>query len=174
MKGLELSYEEKCSCSKDAFCSFVSDSTAFTSDNQVYLQRVILDKQLSGVLYVCTVLTGWSLVALWIDSVIIPAVIVYASLGMGAKLYALLIPVLFFLLNAILKFWYIRHSLKNVVSIWDSIMAVIPYAGAAFLLRPWLLKDALLRKAVAQFLSQQKKEVIRRTKFFFRFEKTHN
>ncbi|MCL3780609.1 hypothetical protein EMN47_09455 [Prolixibacteraceae bacterium JC049] len=171
MKGLELTYEEKCTCSKDAFCSFVSDSTTFASEDQHYLQRVILDKKLSGILYVCTVLTGWSLVALWVDSVIIPVVIVYASFGMGAKLYALLIPVAFFLINALLKFWYIRSSLKGVVSVPDSLLAVLPYIGAAFLLRPWLSNDILLRKAVGQFLNRQKQEVIRKTTSIFRFKR---
>lgn len=162
-----LTYEERCSCSRDAFCRFIDKQTSFSANDKNNLQRKIVDAQISGILYVCTVLTGWSLIALWVDSALIPFVIIYMAVGDFADLGAFTIPIIFLILNAIMKFVYIRYTLGNHVSITDSLLAVVPYIGAAFLLRKWLANDVILRRAVFLFLKERKRQLIRRIRHSF-------
>jgi len=168
MNGLELTYEEKCKCSSDRFCSFVENHEAFSTDQIRHLQSAIVNKQLSKVLYVSTMLASWSMIAGWVDAVILPAVIIYTIALPGAEYYPLLFPVVFTIVNAALKFIFIRRRLGNAILLRDNLLAVVPYIGAAFLLKNWFVGDPLLRKASLAFLNHNKKRVVQKVVNLFR------
>lgn len=160
MHTIELSYEEKCACNKDRFCSFVEDHEGFSSKEINQLQLAILNKKLSRVLYVSTILATWSMIAAWVDAVILPFIIVYTIALPGAAYYPLLFPVVWTIVNATFKFMFIHHRLGNAVTLRDNLLAVFPYAGAAFLLKNWFVGDPLLRKASLAYIAHQKKLLV--------------
>jgi len=168
MNTIELSFEEKSACGKDRFCSFVEQYEEFTYEEITHLQVAILNKKLSRVLYISVTLAIWSMIAAWVDAVILPFVIIYTFALPGAKYYPLLFPVAWTIINATLKFIFIHHRLGNAVSIRDNILAILPYAGAAFLLKSWFVGDPLLRKASLAYISYQKKLIIQKVLNFLK------
>ena len=174
MNVIELSYEEKCACNNDRFCSFVEQHGDFTREEIIHLQSAILNKKLSRVLYVSSLLAVWSMIAAWVDAVILPLIIIYTIALPGAQYYPLLFPVVWTILNATLKFMFIYHRLGNAVcqsmtvsdpatvSLRDNFLAVLPYAGAAFLLKNWFVGDPLLRKASLAYIKYQKKSAVQK------------
>ena len=170
MNTIELSYEEKCECSNDRFCSFVESHGVFSQDEITQLQAAILNKKLSSVLYVSTILASWSMIAAWVDAVILPLVIIYTIALPGAKYYPLLFPVVFTIVNAAFKFAFIRRKLGNAIAIRDNLLAVFPYAGAAFLLKNWFIGDPLLRKASLAYIAHQKKLITQKVVNFLKWK----
>lgn len=166
MNTVELTFEEKQACVKDRFCSFVNQYDNFTGEQINHLQAVILNKKLSRILYVSATLAVWSMIAAWVDAVILPFIIIYTITMPGAEYYPLLFPVLWTIVNATFKFLYIHHQLAKAVSFRDNLLAVFPYAGAAFLLKNWFIGDPLLRKASLAYIAHQKKQVFNRVKGF--------
>ncbi len=162
MNTIELTFEEKRACEKDKFCSFVDQHANFTQDEITHLQAVILNKKLSRILYVSATLAVWSMIAAWVDAVILPFIIIYTIALPGAEYYPLLFPVVWTIVNATFKFLYIHHQLGKAVSLRDNLLAVFPYAGAAFLLKSWFIGDPLLRKASLAYISHQKKSAVKR------------
>jgi len=167
MNTIELSYDEKCACNNDRFCSFIERHDAFSKKEINHLQAAILNKKLSSVLYVSATLAVWSMVAAWVDAVILPVIIIYTFTWPGAAYFPLLFPVLWTIVNATFKFLYIRHRLGNAISLRDNLLAVFPYAGAAFLLKNWFVGDPLLRKASLAYIGHQKKLVMQKVLGFF-------
>ena len=159
MNTLQLAYEEKCACNRDRFCSFVEAYGEFSSQEVYHLQSVIVNKRLSRVLYTSSILAVWSMLAAWVDGVILPFIILYTVALPGAELYPLLFPVVWTILNATFKFMFIRQRLGEAVSMRDSFLAVVPYAGAAFLMKNWFVGDPLLRKASLAYIAHQKKRI---------------
>lgn len=168
MESIELSYEEKCKCSNDRFCSFVESNKAFSAEEINHLQATILNKQLSRVLYVSTMLASWSMIAGWVDAVILPLIIIYTFALPGAHYYPLLFPVAFTIVNALFKFIFIRKKLGNVISLRDNFLAIVPYIGAAFLLKSWFVGDPILRNASLTFIAHQKKLIVQKVVTFFK------
>jgi hypothetical protein len=168
MNTIELRYEEQSECSSDKFCSFVERNDAFSNDEINHLQDAILNKKLSRVLYVSTFLVSWSLIAAWVDAVILPFIIIYTFALPGAKYYPLLFPVAFTIVNAVLKFAFIHQKVGNAISLRDNFLAVLPYAGAAFLLKNWFVGDPLLRKASLGYIKHQKKSVVQKVLNFLK------
>lgn len=168
MVSIELSEEEKCKCSNDRFCSFVESNEAFSDQETSHLQATILNKQLSRVLYVSTMLASWSMIAAWVDAVILPLIIIYTIALPGAHYYPLLFPVVFTIVNAFFKFIFIHKRLGKAISIRDNFLAVVPYIGAAYLLKSWFIGDPLLRKASLAYIAHQKKLIVQRVLSFFR------
>lgn len=168
MNTIELTYDEKCACSNDRFCSFVEQHQDFTREEVNHLQGAILNKKLSRVLYVSSLLAVWSMIAAWVDAVILPFIIIYTIALPGAKYYPLLFPVVWTIFNATLKFIFIHQRLGSAVSIRDNLLAVFPYAGAAFLLKNWFVGDPLLRKASLAYISHQKKLVVQKVLNFLK------
>ncbi len=162
MATIELTYEEQCQCSNDRFCSFVETHEHFSKEEIAHLQSTIISKQLSRILYVSSILAVWSMIAGWVDAVILPIIIVYTIALPGAELYPLLFPVVWTIVNAFFKFLFIRRRLRGAVSLRDNFLAVVPYVGAAFLLKNWFVGDPLLRKASLAFISFQKKQVVQK------------
>ncbi len=162
MNTIGFSYEEERACSKDRFCSFVEHQGEFAREEITYLQAVILNKKLSRVLYVSATLAVWSMIAAWVDAVILPILIVYAIALPGAEYYPFLFPVIWTIINAAFKFMFIQHRLGNAISLRDNFLAVLPYAGAAFLMKNWFIGDPLLRKASLAYIAHQKKLVVRK------------
>ena len=167
METIQISIREQEECSNDKFCSFVAQHGEFTESEIQHLQSVNLNKKLSQILYVSASLAIWSMVAAWIDAVKLPFIIVYTIALPGAQYYPLLFPVVWTIVNATLKFIYIHFRLGNAVSLRDNLLAVFPYAGAAFLLKNWFVGDPLLRKASLSYISHQKKLVIKKVKGLF-------
>jgi hypothetical protein len=157
MNTIELSYDDKCACSNDRFCSFVAQHDDFSPAEINHLQVAIINKKLSRILYVSATLAVWSMIAAWIDAVVLPFIIVYTIAIPGAAYYPLLFPVVWTIVNATFKFIFIHQRLGNAISLRDNFLAVFPYAGAAFLLKNWFVGDALLRKASLAYISHQKK-----------------
>ncbi|NJN27043.1 MAG: hypothetical protein HC819_14235 [Cyclobacteriaceae bacterium] len=158
---LEPGWEEKQHlCKQDKFCTFVQHHDTFSSAEVLHLQAVILNKKLSSILYVSATLAVWSMTAAWIDAVILPFIIVYTIALPGASYYPLLFPIVWTIFNASLKFVYIRHKLGGAITLRDNLLAVFPYAGAAFLLKNWFVGDPLLRRASLAFIAHQKKQAI--------------
>lgn len=162
MNTIELNYDEKRACNNDRFCSFVGQNDEFTSEEVRHLQAVILNKKLSKILYVSSMLAVWSMIAAWIDAVILPFIILYTIALPGAAYYPLLFPIVWTIFNASLKFAFIHQRLGKAVSLRDNFLAVFPYAGAAFLLKNWFVGDPLLRKASLSYIQHQKKSVTRK------------
>ena len=168
MNTIELSYDKECECSNDRFCSFVELHEAFSAEEIVHLRASILDKKLSRVLYISTILATWSLIAAWVDAVILPFIIIYTIALPGASYYPLLFPIVWSIVNAASKFIFIHHRLGNAVSLRDNLLAVLPYAGAAFLLKGWFIGDSLLRKASLAYIKHRKKLVVQKALSFFK------
>jgi len=168
MNTVELSYEEECACSNDRFCSFVDQHEHFTREEINHLRTAILNKKLSKVLYVSTILAIWSMIAAWVDAVLLPLIIIYTIALPGAKYYPLLFPVAWTIVNATFKFIFIHNRLGSAISLRDNLLAVFPYAGAAFLLKNWFIGDPLLRKASLAYITHQKKMVTQKVLGFFR------
>ena len=168
MNAIELTFEEKCACEKDRFCSFVETHEQFSLEEINHLQSVIVNKKLSRILYVSATLAVWSMIAAWVDAVILPFIIVYTIALPGAQYYPLLFPVVWTIVNAAFKFLYIHNKLGNAVSLRDNLLAVFPYAGAAFLLKNWFVGDPLLRKASLAYIAHQKKLVVKKVVGFIR------
>ena len=168
MSSIELTYQEKCRCSGDRFCSFVEQHEHFTPAEVTRLQSTILNKQLSRILYVSTILATWSMIAGWVDAVIMPAVIIYTITLPGAVYYPLLFPIVWTIVNAFFKFFFIRKRLGIAVTTRDSFLAVVPYIGAAFLLKNWFVGDPLLRKASVAYIAHRKKMVVQKLVDFLR------
>lgn len=166
MNVIELSYEEKCACNNDRFCSFVEEHGDFTKEEIIHLQSAILNKKLSKVLYVSSLLAIWSMIAAWVDAVILPFIIIYTIALPGAEYYPLLFPVFWTILNATFKFFFIQHRLGDAVSFRDNLFAVFPYAGAAFLMKNWFVGDPLLRNASLAYIKHQKKLTLKKIKKF--------
>ena len=102
------------------------------------------------------------MIAAWVDAVILPFIIIYTIALPGAEYYPLLFPVVWTIVNATFKFMYIHHQLRKAVSLRDNLLAVFPYAGAAFLLKNWFVGDPLLRKASLGYIAYQKKLVVKK------------
>lgn len=160
MNTIELSYEEKCKCNSDRFCSFVEQNETFSAEEINHLQAAILNKKLSRVLHVSTMLAIWSMIAAWVDAVILPFIIIYTIALPGAQYYPLLFPIVWTIVNATFKFIFIHRKLGNAVSLRDNFLAVFPYAGAAFLMKSWFVGDPLLRQASLAYIKYQKKQVV--------------
>lgn len=168
MKAIELSFEEECACSNDRFCVFVSDHEHFTEEEIRHLKSAILNKKLSRILYVSATLAVWSMIAAWVDAVILPFIIIYTIALPGAQYYPLLFPVVWTIVNATFKFLYIRRRLRDAITFRDNALAVFPYAGAAFLLKSWFIGDPLLRKASLAYIAHQKKLVVNKVLGIFK------
>ncbi len=168
MNTIELSFDKKRACERDRFCSFVHQYGKFDNNEVNHLQSVILNKKLSRILYISATLAVWSMIAAWVDAVILPFIIIYTIALPGAEYYPLLFPIIWTILNATLKFLYINYKLGNAVSLRDNLLAVFPYAGAAFLMKNWFVGDPLLRKASLAYISHQKKTVINKVLSFVR------
>lgn len=162
MKGITLSYDEKCQCSRDTFCTFIEGDGEFTEDEKLYLQKAIVNDSISGILYVIAVLAGWSVVAFWVDAMLIPGATAYSVVKGEVSLIAFAFPLTFLLANVLLKFIYIHISLRSKISLKDNFVAVLPYIGSVYLLREYLVKDKILTKAVSLYLKEQR-NVIKRT-----------
>ena len=154
-----LSYQEKCDCARSNFCTYVSQNTNFSSNEKTYLTKIIVNDNLSGILYVSSVLAGWAFIAGLIDSILFPGIIIYAIFHRVIDYKVLTPPILFLLGNTTAKFFYISISLKGKVKTYDILISVLPYAGSAYLLRKFLIKDKLLSKAVYAFLKMKKQEI---------------
>jgi hypothetical protein len=168
MNSIELSFEEKRACERDRFCSFVQQFGKFSSNEVNHLQAVILNKKLSRILYISATLAVWSMVAAWVDAVILPFIIIYTIALPGAEFYPLLFPVFWTVLNATFKFLFINYKLGSAISLRDNFLAVFPYAGAAFLMKNWFVGDPLLRKASLAYIAHQKKSVINKVLRFIK------
>jgi hypothetical protein len=154
-----LNYEEKCACAKSNFCIYVNNSEQFGRDEKNHLVRAITDKGFSGILYVSSVLAAWAAIAGVIDSVLFPGIIVYAIFHGVIDYKVLTPPILFLVGNIVAKFIYISYSLRGKVKLKDVVIAALPYAGSAYLLRKFLIRDELMRKAVSAYLLLKKKEL---------------
>ena len=113
-------------------------------------------------------LAVWSMIAAWVDAVILPFIIIYTIALPGAEYYPLLFPVFWTIINATLKFFFVRQRLGGAVSFKDNLVAVLPYAGAAFLMKNWFVGDPLLRKASLAYIKHQKKSAVRKMINFVR------
>ncbi len=171
MNAIELSFEEKSLCSNDRFCAFVRGHEDFTEKQIKHLQSTIINKKLSQILYVSATLAIWSMIAVWVDAVILPFIIVYTIALPGAVYYPLLFPIVWTIVNAFFKFLYINRKLGGAITLRDNFLAVMPYAGGAFLLKNWFVGDPLLRKASLAYIKHQKKLVTGKVLGFFRFKR---
>jgi len=157
-----LSYQEKCECAQSNFCTFVNHEDEFTPSEKIYLVKVIVNDSISGILYVSSVLVGWSVVAGIIDSILFPGIIVYAIFHDVIDYKVLTPPLLFLIGNIIAKLIYISSNLRGKVNVYDILIALLPYAGSAYLLKKFLIKDRLLSKVVFSFLKMKKQETKKR------------
>ena len=165
-----LSYKEKCECARSDFCKYVNQDIEFSLDEKAYLTKAIVNDNISGILYVSSVLAGWSLIAGGIDAILFPGVIIYAIFHGVIDYKVLTPPILFFVGNIIAKLIYISISLKGKVKYYDILISILPYAGSAYLLKKFLIKDKLLSKAVYAFLKMRKQEIKNHIFIFLRIK----
>lgn len=153
-----LSYKEKCECAQSDFCTYIHHTCKFSPSKKAYLVKVIVNDSISGILYVSSVLVGWSFIAGIMDSVLFPEIIVYAIFHGVIDYKVLTPPVLFLIGNIIAKLIYISINLRVKVKVYDILVAVLPYISSAYLLKKFLIKDKLLSKAVFSLLKMKKQE----------------
>lgn len=166
-----LSYKEKCNCAQSNFCTYVNHEKGYSSKEKTYLIKIILDDNISGILYVSSILAGWSLIVTIIDFILFPGIIIYAIYHGVIDYKVLTPPILFLVGNVVAKFIYISVSLREKVKYHDIIISILPYAGSAYLLKKFLIKDKLLSKAVYAFLKMRKQKL--KDQFFHFFRKKH-
>ena len=135
MSVLEFRYNQRSDCEKDLFCSFVTQHGSYSPAEIHWLQTTILGRKLSRVLSVSVTLAIWSMLAVWVDAVLLPTMIVYIISLPAAQYYPLLIPLVWAVANALLKYVYVNMRLGDAVKLRDRLLAVLPYAGSAFLLK---------------------------------------
>jgi len=169
MNSAESNHIEQAVCQNDRFCSFVEGHDDFSPLERNYLQSAILSKKLSRILNVSTALAIWSMVAAWMDAIILPSLIIYAISFSGTAYLAIAFPIIWTVFNASSKFIYIRNRLGNAITLRDNVLAVLPYFGAAFLLKNWFIGDPLLRNASLSYIAHRKKSLADRLLIFFRF-----
>lgn len=162
MNGERLINDEQCACKKDRFCRFVQFHKEFTKEESNQLQETIVNKKLSRILYISATLAVWSMLAAWIDAIILPALIIYGLSLPGAIYIPILFPIIWTVLNATFKFIYIRQRIGDVISLKDNLVAVLPYAGGAYLLKHWFVGNPLLRKASLAYISSQKNDAVQK------------
>jgi hypothetical protein len=154
----ELSYQEKCACARSSFCTYVDDQDDLTTTEKEYLVKIIVNNNLSGVLYVSSVLAAWSFVAGVIDVVLFPGIIVYAIFHGVVDFKVLTPPIVFLVVNFSAKLIYISINLKGKIGFNDVFISALPYAGSAYLLKKHLINDKLLSKAVVLYLKLKKQQ----------------
>lgn len=164
----DLSYKEKCDCARSNFCQFVDQADHFSLNEKNYLTKVIVNDNISGILYVSSVLAGWTFIAGLIDSILFPGIIIYAIFHGVIDYKVLTPPILFVLSNIIAKLIYISISLRGKVKTYDIFISVLPYVGSAYLLRKFLIKDKLMSKAVYAYLKTKKQEIKSRFLKYFK------
>jgi hypothetical protein len=91
-----LSYKEKCECARSDFCTYINRDIEFSLDEKAYLTKTIVNDNISGILYVSSVLAAWSLIAGVIDIILFPGVIIYAIFHGVIDYKVLTPPILFF------------------------------------------------------------------------------
>lgn len=165
-KGVDIGYSN--ACNDDRFCSFVQRNNEYNGQETNHLQQVILNKKLTKILKVSGSLAIWSMLAAWIDAVVLPILIVYAIALPGAIYYPILFPIVWTILNATFKFIFIHKKLGSAITLRDNFLAVLPYAGAAFLLKNWFVGDPLLKRASIAYIAYQKKLVVQKMFSVFR------
>lgn len=163
-----LSYQEKCDCARSNFCTYVNHAKDISTSDKTYLTKVILNDNISGILYVSSVLAAWAFIAGLIDSILFPGIIIYAIFHGVVDYKVLTPPILFLVGNIIAKLIYISISLRGKVKSYDILISVLPYAGSAYLLRKFLIRDKLLSKAVYAFLKMKKQEMKNQVFGFFK------
>lgn len=163
-----LSYKEKCDCARSSFCTYVNHDEDFSTEEKTYLSKIIVNDNISGILYVSSVLAAWSFIAGLIDSILFPGIIIYAIFHGVIDYKVLTPPILFLVGNIIAKLIYISISLRGKVRYYDILISILPYAGSAYLLKKFLTKDKLLSKAVYAFLRTRKQEIKNQVFAFFR------
>ncbi|MGZ2370602.1 hypothetical protein ACXR6G_12535 [Ancylomarina sp. YFZ004] len=164
----KLSYKEKCDCARSNFCTYVNHDKYFSSSEKTYLTKIILNDNISGILYVSSILVAWAFIAGLIDSILFPGIIVYAIFHGVVDYKVLTPPILFLGGNILAKLIYISISLRGKVKVYDILISVLPYAGSAYLLRKFLTKDKLLSQAVYAFLKMRKLEIKYQVIAFFK------
>lgn len=152
----ELSYQEKYACARSSFCTYVDGQDDFTSTEKEYLVKIIVNNNLSGVLYISSVLAAWSFVAGVIDAVLFPGIIVYAIFHGVVDYKVLTPPILFLLVSFSSKLIYVAINLRGKVKFKDIFISALPFAGSAYLLKKFLTNDKLLSKAVVLYLKFKK------------------
>jgi len=167
-----LSYHEKCECARSNFCTYVNHIDVFSPSEKEYLVKIIVNDSLSGILYVSSILVGWSFIVGIIDSILFPGIIIYAIFHGVIDYKVLTPPILFLLGNIMAKLIYISISLRGRVKTHDILIAVLPYAGSAYLLKKFLIKDKLLSKAVLSFLKMRKQEMKKQVLSLFTKKRT--
>ena len=151
-------YQEKCACAQSGFCTYVDGHDDFTSTEKEYLVEIIVNNNLTGVLYVSSVLAAWSFVAGVIDTVLFPGIIVYAIFHGAVDYKVLTPPIVFLVVNFSAKLIYIAINLKGKMECKDIFISALPYAGSAYLLKKFLINDKLLSKAVVLYLKFKKQQ----------------
>lgn len=165
-----LSYRERCECARSRFCTYVNHDIEFSSDEKAYLTKTIVNDNISGILYVSSVLAGWSFTAGIIDAILFPGVIIYAILHGVIDYKVLTPPIVFVVGNIIAKLIYISISLRGKVKYYDILISILPYAGSAYLLKKFLIKDKLLSKAIYAFLKMRRQEIKNQIFIFLRIK----
>lgn len=165
-----LSYKERCDCARNSFCTYVTGDQNFSTSEKAYLTKTIINANISGILYVSSVLAAWAFIAGLVDAILFPGIIIYAIFHGVVDYKVLTPPILFLVGNIIAKLIYISISLKGIVKYHDILISILPYAGSAYLLRKFLIKDKLLSKAVYAFLKMRKQEIKNQLFIFFKIK----
>ena len=108
------------------------------------------------------------MLAAWNDAIILPTLIIYGLSLPGAIYIPILFPIIWTVLNATFKFIYIRQRIGDVISLRDNLVAVLPYAGGAYLLKHWFIGNPLLRKASLAYIGSRKKAAAQKMLGIFR------
>lgn len=67
-----LSYKEKYDWARSNFCTYINRDEDFSSEEKTYLNKIIVNDNISGILYISSILTAWSFIAGLIDSILCP------------------------------------------------------------------------------------------------------
>ena len=141
-------FQKKIIQKESDFFQFLNNCADFSDQECLLVEQKIKDKNTKRIIHVFFVLLVWSGFAAIIDAVLFSSSLVMSLVNNSFEFLYFLI---FFLVNILLKIWYISTAIP-MLNWYEKIIASLPYVGGGYLLAHALKKDALLRKALWRFL----------------------
>ncbi|WP_162555937.1 hypothetical protein [Reichenbachiella versicolor] len=136
----------------------------YSIEQKKHLESLIISRRLGQIISVCATLAIWSMIAVWIDLVLMPMMLVSFITSPEEINYPLTILIGWTFVNAFLKLTFIKSRLRNAVSWLDALIAVFPYVGAIYLMKHWFVGDPLLKATSLHYIDYCKNSVVNKIK----------
>lgn len=150
--------------SSDNFLIFVVKDEKLNEGEKKHLNTIINNKTISRLINMSYILAVWSIVSVFINIFIVPLVVLIISIQYKNIPLALSIGPIYFIINLCVKYMYIRHKISDIISVKETLMAIIPYVGLAFMLKSWFVKDKVLLYSIKRYIIYRRHELIQKIK----------